>query len=84
MAYMLIKIEAPNASASDLNAKLNNGLDPVSSETPDGQMGVMKLENLLNAISGGAMDAKVTVVVRETDQAIAKQGAGQDAVYNLK
>ena len=84
MAYMLIKIEAPKLSANDFNTKLNNGADPVTLETPDGQMGVMKLENLLNAISGGAVDAKVTVVVRETDQAIAKQGAGKDAIYNLK
>ena len=83
MAYMLIKVDAANLSAQDLNAKLNNGVDG-SGKTPDGQMGVMKLENLLNAISGGLVDAEVTVVVRETNQAIAKQGAGNDAVYNLK
>jgi hypothetical protein len=83
MAYMLIKIEAPKLSAADLNEKLNNGLDG-SGKTPDGQMGVMKLENLLNAVSGGVVDAEVSVVVRETDQAISKQGAGKDAFYNLK
>jgi hypothetical protein len=44
----------------------------------------MKLENLLNAVSGGVVDAEVSVVVRETDQAISKQGAGKDAFYNLK
>ena len=69
-------VESRRGSVGDLNSKLKDDANP--------QDGVVQLRNLMDAIIAGSVDAQVDVVVRETTQSITKQGAGEDAAYNLK
>lgn len=65
MAVMTITITANKVSVGDMNAKLSDSSNP--------QNGVVKLENLMNAIEAGAIDATVAVAVT----------GGNSVTYNL-
>jgi hypothetical protein len=75
MAFLMIRVEASALSVADMNAKLANSSNP--------QDGMIKLDNLMLAIAGGAIDAQVDCAVRDTTQAITAAGGGSSASYNL-
>ncbi len=76
MAYIMIRVEAPNVSVGDMNAKLTDSTKPHD--------GVELLRNLMDACLARGIPAQVDVAVRETTQAIAADGDGDTASYNLK
>lgn len=75
MGFVMIRIEVPSQSDSELNKVV----EPTNSHE-----GVQQLINLLEGIEGGAVNAEVDVAVRNTTQTISAAGAGSSANYNLK
>ena len=77
MAYMYIRVDAPSLSVADLNAKLAQSSNP--------QDGMVKLDNLMLAIAGGAVDAEVLAVTNNSATSLpAAGGGGVSVTYNLK
>ena len=76
MAYMLVKIEIPTASAKQLNTKLVDNSNP--------NMGASGIRDVLSSLMAGAADGQVDVAVRETDLAITPDGDGEARSYNLR
>ena len=76
MAFLMIKIEAPKLSDTELNTKLKDNSNQ--------GIGIAELKNLLQAIAAGTVDAQVDVAVRATTQAITPDGNGEARQYNLK
>jgi hypothetical protein len=77
-AYMYIKVYAPSLSVADLSAKLAQSSNP--------QVGMNGIDNLMNAIAGGAIDAQVDVVTNDASTSLpSTSGTGAVSVaYNLK
>lgn len=65
MSVITITITAVNVSVADMNSKLTSASNP--------QSGMVQLENLVNAITAGAIDASVAVAVT----------TGDSVTYNL-
>lgn len=65
MSVITITITAANVSVADMNSKLTSASNP--------QSGMVQLENLVNAITAGAIDASVAVAVT----------TGDSVTYNL-
>ena len=81
MAFVMIRVEVPAMSDTQLNSKVLNG--PAGDSTKP-QEGVTALSILMDAINAGTIDAQVDVAVRATTQAITASGSGSSASYNLK
>ena len=81
MAFVMIRVEVPAMSDTQLNSKVLNG--PVGDSTKP-QEGVTALSILMDAINAGTIDAQVDVAVRAISQVITVSGSGSSASYNLK
>lgn len=82
MAFIMIRVEVPGATASQLNAKIPGDAD--SEADTKAREGVVELRNLMDSILAGTTPAQVNVAVRQDTQAVTAQGDGISASYNLK
>jgi len=73
-SFLMIRVDVPAKSDTQLNELLKGSAHP----------GVRELINLLEGVSAGTVDATVDVSVRATSLAIAADGNGLTASYNLK
>lgn len=75
--YVVIEIDAPQHTIANLNEKSQNSGNP--------HQAVNKLVDLLAAITAGAVDASVKVVVKDAATTINTSGTGSTSeTYNLK
>lgn len=82
MAFIMIRVEVPGATASQLNAKIPGSADSDADTKP--REGVVEIRNLMDSILAGTTPSQVDVAVREETQAVNAQGDGIAASYNLK
>lgn len=77
MAFVVLVIDVPNNSISQLNADMQRPGNP--------HVAIVQARNELDAILGGAKDAAIQVTVRDTDPSVATSGSGSTQfLYNLK
>jgi len=81
MAFVMVRVEVPAMSDSQLNEKV---LSSQSGDSTKPQEGINALRNLMDAINAGSIDAQVDVAIRSTTQAITASGNGSSAAFNLK
>lgn len=75
MAYMFIRVTVPSLTTTQLNSKLDGSTKP--------HEGLNKLEVLMCAIEGGALNAQVDCYVSNTDETLTAQNGGSSASYVL-
>lgn len=76
MAFIMIRIEAPNLSVVELNQKVKLSANQ--------REGVVQIRDLVEGALAGAISAEIDVAVRDTTQSITAAGGGSSAQYNLK
>jgi hypothetical protein len=77
MAYCVIVLSIPNESIQQINAR-------VQADATLPREGVEDLQDILNAIKSGAIDATAQFTSRDTDPAVSTSGSGSiQRLYNL-
>lgn len=77
MAVVVITIDTNNHSIQDLNDKIHNDTNPKES--------LQKLQAYIGGIVGGAINANVSIVTRDTAPTVATSGVkSKSVVHNLK